>query len=316
MVASARPTWRRHSSPASRPYCRLNDRKWSMSMKSSDSGSPSRRARRHSRSRVSRNCSWFATAVSESSLARRCNCICRDSASVVRCSRSCSRSWTRMARRPRETQAHAPNAEAAPSSTASNMTIPGSNRFVPPPASTNPACAFYSGPYSGPAGIIWNMTRFLVLPLTFAVALAACTPKTEAPAGTAAAPPKPLTSGIDPATFDKAVRPQDDMFRYVNGAWLAKTEIPADKASYGSFDMLFDKAQVDLRGIAEEATKASNKTAGSDAQKIGDFYSAYMDEARVQELGMKPLEPELAAIEALKTPTDLARYFAHAGKLN
>jgi hypothetical protein len=46
-----------------------------------------------------------------------------------------------------------------------------------------------------------------------------------------------------PASFDRAVRPQDDLFRHVNGSWLAKTEIPADKASYGAFDILFDKAQ-------------------------------------------------------------------------
>ena len=75
------------------------------------------------------------------------------------------------------------------------------------------------------------------------------------------------------------MRPQDDLFRHVNGAWLTKTEIPADKASYGAFDILFDKAQADLRAIVEEASKATTKTPGSEAQKIGDFYESFMNEA-------------------------------------
>ena len=79
---------------------------------------------------------------------------------------------------------------------------------------------------------------------------AACMKPAE-PAAPAAAP----ESGLDPASFDREVRPQDDLFRHVNGAWLAKTEIPADKASYGAFDILFDKAQADLRAIVEEASE-------------------------------------------------------------
>ena len=63
-------------------------------------------------------------------------------------------------------------------------------------------------------------------------------------------------SGIDMTTFDKTVRPQDDFFRYVNGAWVDRTPIPADKASYGSFDILFDKTERDLRAIVEDAGKA------------------------------------------------------------
>ena len=112
------------------------------------------------------------------------------------------------------------------------------------------------------------------------------------------------------------MRPQDDLFRHVNGAWLAKTEIPADKASYGAFDILFDKAQADLRAIVEEAAKSTAKTAGSEAQKIGDFYESFMNEARAEELGLTPLKAELAAIDALKTKTDLARHFARFFKLN
>ena len=156
------------------------------------------------------------------------------------------------------------------------------------------------------------MNRLLTCVVISALA-GACSREPAAPPAPAA---KPLVSGLDVASFDKAVRPQDDPFHHVNGAWLAKTEIPADKSSYGSFDMLFDKSQADLRAIVEEAAKASNKAPGSDAQKIGDFYESFMNEARAEELGLTPLEAELAAIDRIATKTDLARYFARMFKLN
>ena len=116
--------------------------------------------------------------------------------------------------------------------------------------------------------------------------------------------------------FDRRVRPQDDLFRHVNGAWLNTTDIPGDKASYGAFDMLFDKAQADLRAIVEASATSTAKTPGSDAQKIGDFYESFMDEKRAEAQGLAPLKPELDAIDALKTKSDLARHFAHFFKLN
>ena len=134
--------------------------------------------------------------------------------------------------------------------------------------------------------------------------------------GGAAPENRATASGIDRATFDTSVRPQDDPFQHVNGAWIAKTEIPADKSSYGSFDILVDKSQTDLRAIVEDAAKAGNKAPGSDAQKIGDFYDSFMNEARVEQAGMNPLNAELAAIDRLQTKTDLARYFARMFKLN
>jgi putative endopeptidase len=130
------------------------------------------------------------------------------------------------------------------------------------------------------------------------------------------APTKTAESGLDPAAFDSSVRPQDDLFRHVNGTWLTKTDIPGDKASYGAFDILFDKAQADLRAIVEESAKSTSKTPGSEAQKIGDFYDSFMNEARAEELGITPLKAELDAIDALKTKTDLARQFAKFFKMN
>jgi putative endopeptidase len=158
------------------------------------------------------------------------------------------------------------------------------------------------------------MTRFVTLCCLVALAVTGCSREPASSAG--AATTLPTGSGIDLATFDKNVRPQDDLFLHVNGGWLAKTEIPADKSSYGAFEMLADKAQADLRAIVEDAAKMTNKPAGSDAQKIGDFYESFMNEARTDELGLKPLESELAAIDRLQSKTDLARYLARMFKLN
>jgi putative endopeptidase len=140
----------------------------------------------------------------------------------------------------------------------------------------------------------------------------ACMKPAEPPAATTTA----TESGLDPAAFDRSTRPQDDLFRHVNGTWLTRTDIPADKASYGAFDMLFDKAQADLRAIVEEASKSATKTAGSEAQKIGDFYESFMNEARAEQLAITPMKAELDAIDALKTRSDLARHFARFFKLN
>lgn len=120
-----------------------------------------------------------------------------------------------------------------------------------------------------------------------------------------------LVSGIDKAHFDHSVRPQDDLFLHVNGKWLKEFEIPADKSNYGAFTMLAEQAREDVQAIIEEA---ANKKAekGSDAQKVGDLYQSYMDEESLEELGTKPLQPELDKIAAIKDLSDLSEYIAYA----
>ena len=113
-------------------------------------------------------------------------------------------------------------------------------------------------------------------------------------------------SGLDPAAFDKSVRPQDDLFRYVNGTWLAKTELPADKAVYGTFVLLADKAEADLYALIEELAGAKDKRAGSRAQQVGDLYASFINEARVNSLGNAPLKPRLAEVDAVKSTAELA----------
>jgi putative endopeptidase len=117
-------------------------------------------------------------------------------------------------------------------------------------------------------------------------------------------------SGIDPANLDKSVRVQDDLYRAINGSWLQRTEIPADKSNYGVFTALDDLSRERIRRLIEEIAATSHPP-GTDARKIGDLYHSFMDEKRVEKLGLKPLQGELAQIQALATPADVAHHFGH-----
>ena len=119
------------------------------------------------------------------------------------------------------------------------------------------------------------------------------------------------SSGVDLGNIDAAVRPQDDFFINLNGKWLAATEIPADKSSWGSFEKLDDDTKPQLRAIIEAAAADPNKTPGSDAQRIGDFFASYMDEARLEQLGLSPLRADLDRVAALKDKQQLPALIAH-----
>jgi putative endopeptidase len=103
-------------------------------------------------------------------------------------------------------------------------------------------------------------------------------------------------SGIDAAELDPAVRPQDDLFRHVNGKWIDRTEIPADKARYGSFHVLAEEAEKAVRDIIVESQAAEP---GTEQRKFGDLYASFLDEARINELGATPLQPLLAEVDAV-----------------
>jgi predicted metalloendopeptidase len=123
-----------------------------------------------------------------------------------------------------------------------------------------------------------------------------------------------LVSGIETEYIDPTVRAQDDFFTHLNGKWLKTVEIPADRSSWGSFQKLIDDTQPKLLAIIENAAKDPNKKPGSDTQKIGDFYASFMDEARLDQLGMAPLASEMANIAALKDKGQLPALMAHASK--
>jgi putative endopeptidase len=130
----------------------------------------------------------------------------------------------------------------------------------------------------------------------------------QAPA-TVAAPA--ATSGIDPKFMDPSVRAEDDFYLHADGKWIATTVIPADHPSWDPSYMLHEDAQEKLKRIIDEAAASASGKPDSEARKVGDLYKSFMDEARVEALGMKPLAQEFAAIDAIKSkaqiPAALAR---------
>jgi len=130
----------------------------------------------------------------------------------------------------------------------------------------------------------------------------------------AADAPAPL-SGIDTQFIDQGVRVQDDFFAHLNGKWLKTTEIPADKSSWGTFAKLRDDITPQVRAMIEAAQADKNRKAGSEAQKIGDMYASFMNEAALEKLGYKPLAGEIARIRAMRDKKAIPAQIAHLSKI-
>ncbi|MDN4502689.1 M13-type metalloendopeptidase [Alteromonadaceae bacterium BrNp21-10] len=151
-----------------------------------------------------------------------------------------------------------------------------------------------------------------------AIALSACSPSpqnTDANETSAvvAQAPVALSSGIIKENMDLSVKPGDDFFQYVNGTWLANTEIPADKSSYGSFSILRDEAQDDVMDIIRSSAEG-DYAIGSDEQKVGGLYSSYMNTEQRDALGLTPLQGEMQRIADIDNYDQLAAYFARSSK--
>lgn len=114
----------------------------------------------------------------------------------------------------------------------------------------------------------------------------------------------PLTSGIDADELDPQTRPQDDLFWHVNGKWIERTEIPSDKARYGSFYVLAEEVEKAVRDIIVEAQDAAP---GTEERKFGDLYASFMDEERVEEVGSAPLAPMLRDIDGITTVEEVLK---------
>ncbi|MEE9347821.1 MAG: M13 family metallopeptidase [Robiginitomaculum sp.] len=144
------------------------------------------------------------------------------------------------------------------------------------------------------------------LALTTALTMSACKDTGEKAAKVAPVTTPILgTFGIDIEAMDTSVKPGDDFFKYVNGGWLERTEIPADKSNYGSFSVLGDNAQARVRTIIEDVSKLKSK-AGSSEQKIGDLYAAFMDVDAINAAGMAPIADDLAMIAGLDSHDAIA----------
>ncbi|MFZ1288436.1 MAG: M13 family metallopeptidase [Candidatus Phosphoribacter sp.] len=123
-----------------------------------------------------------------------------------------------------------------------------------------------------------------------------------------------MTSGILRDHLDLSVRPQDDLFRFTNGTWVAQTEIPADRGRYGTFDRLREAAEHDLRAILDEVT-AAGPDPSTPAGKVAALYGAFLDEARVESRGLGPVAQLLADVDALGDTAELPSLLGRLDRL-
>ena len=144
---------------------------------------------------------------------------------------------------------------------------------------------------------------------TVAIAGMAIAKEATAPAGPVGAAPAPGDAaeigsfGFDTAGMDRSVQPGDDFFRFAGGGWLTRTEIPADRAAFGMFNVLQDRSLAQTKIILEEA-------AAKPGSKIGDFFASYMDQAAVDARGIAPIQPWLTALKGAADKTALATQMA------
>jgi len=144
---------------------------------------------------------------------------------------------------------------------------------------------------------------------TALLVLAACGQEQAAQVAEDAMPA--LRSGIDTTYIDPSIRPGDNFFAHVNGKWVEEFELPADKSNYGTFTMLRDKSQEDVKAIIDMAATGDFAT-GTDEQKVGDLYKSYLDMETRNTRGIEPLQPEHDRIAAISSRDELAEYFAGA----
>lgn len=148
----------------------------------------------------------------------------------------------------------------------------------------------------------------IIVPLMIAYGLGRGLPAQEVPLPKLVSDSKPL-SGIDVSQFSPTVGPEVDFYEYVNEVWLNSTEIPADRADYGTFSLLDDKTQDEVRAIIEGAAQQTAES-GSDVQKVGDFYRSYVNLELRNARGASGLRPLLTAIDEVRDLTQLGKTLA------
>ncbi|MEP7244068.1 MAG: M13 family metallopeptidase [Gammaproteobacteria bacterium] len=111
--------------------------------------------------------------------------------------------------------------------------------------------------------------------------------------------------GFDSTGMDRSVKPGNDFNAFANGAWVQRSQVPADRASWGVWNVLEEQANDQMRGILETAARA-HAPLGSNSQKIGDYYGGFMDETTIEKRGIEPLKRQLAAIRSIRSYAGLA----------
>jgi predicted metalloendopeptidase len=144
-----------------------------------------------------------------------------------------------------------------------------------------------------------------ILTLTLAAAAGAPVSKAHEPGEAAQTSAAFGRWGFDDSGIDPAVNPGDSFFDYANGAWAARTAIPADKTRFGMSDALTDQTQEQVRAIVTEAAR-SGAALDTDIGKIGTLYDAFMDEDRIERLDLAPIAADLAEIRDATTKAAIA----------
>ena len=124
---------------------------------------------------------------------------------------------------------------------------------------------------------------------------------------------EPKEMGLDLASMDKSVRPQDDFYNYVNGTWMKTAKIPSDKSTWGSFNKLAEDTDNNSMTILNNLLK-EQYPAGSEGKKIQDLYATYMDMNKRNADGINPIKADIAKIDAIKNIKDLQNYLVEATK--
>ncbi len=120
----------------------------------------------------------------------------------------------------------------------------------------------------------------------------------------------PQKTGVETSALDPSTSPCDDFYQYACGGWIKATEIPGDEASwYRSFSVIRDRNEEILRGILEGLAKGEGAGETPYGKALGDFYASCMDEAAIEKNGLKPLEPWLKGIDAIKDVASLTKFF-------
>lgn len=126
------------------------------------------------------------------------------------------------------------------------------------------------------------------------------------------APAPLMRSGLVLTHINPAIRPQDDLFRFMNGTWLTESKIPEDKESDGAFYELIEDAEKKVKQIIIDQVNVAGGI-GSDAQKIGDLYKSFMNEKKIEELGITPIAEDLTAAQGFNTKDEFIQLL---GELN
>ncbi len=147
-------------------------------------------------------------------------------------------------------------------------------------------------------------------PIALVLALAACASQPQPQAAKPAAAPAPAVShGFDLANLDRTANACTDFYQFANGGWLKSHAIPPGFSRWGNFSVVEQNNEEKMHAILEEAAKA-HAPAGSDQQKVGDFYASCMNEKSIDAAGIAPIQPDLARIDALRSPAGLPQTIA------